>query len=577
MQEINNEAREVDFLVYRLEVDNITQALLNKFKAGVKVQRSSSIRFIHNPIYPEYLADPREHRQALGRGRADSAEHASGRDAHEDAHHVELRDERFVELRTELAARSRLLRFCSHEDGRVQRVCRPVQLDVEQHQQLRSARHHPAAGRDAGEPGVGSDCRVDVDAAGVESRRICGELRRLSRYVAVHDERRRERAGADGCGSTQHVLYTASLQAGATYYWKVVSKTNATVKNPSMIAESSTLSFTTSGSGGGGGGGTLSPFSGTPVALPGTVNAEKFDNGGEGVAYHDTTAGNTGGAVPADRRRYRGDADGGYDVGWIAAGEWLNYTVNVATAGTYTVQLRVASPSGAHAACRLQQHEQRLAGRRVPQPAAGRTGRPCPCTVTLGAGTQQMTLTVRYRRHELPHRRTSSSSAVAVDARGGGGGGGGIVAVHRDAGCDSRHDPRRAVRQRRRGRRVSRHDGRQHRRQFRATDVDIEAASEGGYDVGWIAAGEWLNYTMNVTAAGNYTVQLRVRVARRGDAPCRVQRREPGSVEERVGPRDRRLADLDHRQVPVTLGAGTQQMTIYFDTGGMNFHHATVQ
>jgi beta-glucosidase len=29
--------------------------------------------------------------------------------------------------------------------------------------------------------------------------------------------------------------------------------------------------------------------------------------------------------------------------------------------------------------------------------------------------------------------------------------------------------------------------------------------------------------------------------------------------------------------VPVTLGAGTQQMTIYFDTGGMNFHHATVQ
>jgi hypothetical protein len=29
--------------------------------------------------------------------------------------------------------------------------------------------------------------------------------------------------------------------------------------------------------------------------------------------------------------------------------------------------------------------------------------------------------------------------------------------------------------------------------------------------------------------------------------------------------------------VPVTLGAGTQQMTIYSDAGGMNFDHATVQ
>jgi hypothetical protein len=29
--------------------------------------------------------------------------------------------------------------------------------------------------------------------------------------------------------------------------------------------------------------------------------------------------------------------------------------------------------------------------------------------------------------------------------------------------------------------------------------------------------------------------------------------------------------------VPVTLGAGTQQMTIWFDTGGMNFRQATVQ
>ena len=41
---------------------------------------------------------------------------------------------------------------------------------------------------------------------------------------------------------------------------------------------------------------TAFPYLGTPVTLPGTVEAENFDNGGSGVAYSDTTAANEGGA-----------------------------------------------------------------------------------------------------------------------------------------------------------------------------------------------------------------------------------------------------------------------------------------
>src|SRR6202040_61058 len=52
------------------------------------------------------------------------------------------------------------------------------------------------------------------------------------------------------------------------------------------------------------------PFTGTPSAVPGTIQAEDFDNGGEGLAYHDTTAGNAG-------RAYR-TTD--VDIGTIAAG-----------------------------------------------------------------------------------------------------------------------------------------------------------------------------------------------------------------------------------------------------------------
>jgi hypothetical protein len=37
------------------------------------------------------------------------------------------------------------------------------------------------------------------------------------------------------------------------------------------------------------------------------------------------------------------DAGGGLNVGWTEAGDWMNYTVNVPTTGTYTVNFRVAS------------------------------------------------------------------------------------------------------------------------------------------------------------------------------------------------------------------------------------------
>jgi hypothetical protein len=40
-----------------------------------------------------------------------------------------------------------------------------------------------------------------------------------------------------------------------------------------------------------------------------------------------------------------GDSGGGYNIAWIAAGEWLKYSVNVGTSGTYMLTARVASPA----------------------------------------------------------------------------------------------------------------------------------------------------------------------------------------------------------------------------------------
>jgi len=87
------------------------------------------------------------------------------------------------------------------------------------------------------------------------------------------------------------------------------------------------------------------PYLGTPVTLPGTVQAENYDLGGENCAYHDTTAENEPGAYRNDGVdiEVTQDTGGGHDVGWVTPGEWLQYSVDVAAAGTYTLEVRYAT------------------------------------------------------------------------------------------------------------------------------------------------------------------------------------------------------------------------------------------
>jgi hypothetical protein len=87
-------------------------------------------------------------------------------------------------------------------------------------------------------------------------------------------------------------------------------------------------------------------FTGTPFSTGTPFLAANYDLGGEGVSYHDTTAFNEGGDA------YRsGAVDTTWSatanteiVGWAHAGEWMNYTVNVAKTGTYNFNASVASP-----------------------------------------------------------------------------------------------------------------------------------------------------------------------------------------------------------------------------------------
>jgi phosphatidylserine/phosphatidylglycerophosphate/cardiolipin synthase-like enzyme len=570
--EINNESREIDIVVYRLETDDITQALLNKFNAGVTVKVIVDPEQYTNIAYPEYWLThanvdrlwaagvpilQRNHAGVTHMKTLITSNYATNASSNFGPNWQRDHDY-FVSRATKTAIYNAFVNQFNWMWG-----------NTSDFVPLVTTRPNAAA---LATPASGDTVSTSTPlvwnraAWAVSYDVYLGTSPSSMTFVA--------NVPAQMVVNPPNTYsYTPSLSAGTTYYWKVVSKTNATAKNSAMTNESATQSFTTSGSGGGGGGGggggTLSPFSGTPVAVPGTVNAEKFDNGGEGVAYHDTTAGNSGGQFRTTDVDIENSNEGGFDVGWTAPGEWLNYTVNVAAAGSYTVQVRVASPGGASFHLGFNISSKVWTTVSVPATGGWQGWTTVYVPVTLGAGTQQMTILFDTGGMNLGNVTISSGS-------GGGGGGlspfsatpvvlpGTVSAEKFDNGGEG----------------VAYHDTTAGNSggAFRTTDVDIEAASEGGFDVGWVDAGEWLNYTVNVSAAGNYTAQLRV-ASPSGGATLHIGFNGPSAGQWKAVaiPATGGWQTWTTISVPVTLGAGVQQMTIYFDTAGVNLHHVQVQ
>lgn len=79
------------------------------------------------------------------------------------------------------------------------------------------------------------------------------------------------------------------------------------------------------------------PYRDTVAEIPGVIQAENFDTGADGLAFHDSDTNDQGGTgYRADRTGVdivRGN--GGYVLGYTSAGEWLEYTVDVKTPGAY--------------------------------------------------------------------------------------------------------------------------------------------------------------------------------------------------------------------------------------------------
>ena len=90
------------------------------------------------------------------------------------------------------------------------------------------------------------------------------------------------------------------------------------------------------------------PHGGPAWSVPGTIQCEDFDTGGQGIAYNDLTSSNAGGAYrPAEDVDVAptNDAGGGHHVNGTNPAEWMDYTVRVQKTDSFNLDLRCLTPS----------------------------------------------------------------------------------------------------------------------------------------------------------------------------------------------------------------------------------------
>ncbi|MEL6470627.1 MAG: carbohydrate-binding domain-containing protein [Cyanobacteria bacterium J06623_4] len=250
----------------------------------------------------------------------------------------------------------------------------------------------------------------------------------------------------------------------------------------------------------------------------------------------DSTTGNAGGAkqFSGDVDVYaNGDEGGGYHVGKTAAGEYLEYTINVAESGTYRLNARIASAKGYE-----KQFQVLVEGQEANFSQTGSTGGwnswvsiEAAETISLEAGTH--TLRVKLLTGGVILNYIEMDRIGSINNNGGTGetNDAGNSTGENDSGNGTGNsgeatDP--VADNSSGGSQPLRIEAEDYETAFDSTtgnagsakqfsgDVDVYANGDegGGYHVGKTAAGEYLEYTINVAESGTYRLNARIASAK---------------------------------------------------------------
>ncbi|MGM7719731.1 carbohydrate-binding protein [Metabacillus sp. Hm71] len=224
--------------------------------------------------------------------------------------------------------------------------------------------------------------------------------------------------------------------------------------------------------------------------VPGIIEAEDYNLGGEGVGYHDNTAENTGDVYREDGVDLRKDPEGGYAVTSNQTGEWLAYDVNIEEEGIYGLDLLTSAIKDGGKVKLILDDEIDLTGE-ISIPNTGDLNNWQTISLkdlSLPAGKHTLKLVTvqgeidisRLTLHRFDHHKKLPGTIMAADYITGGEGVGYHDLSPENIGGKYRRDA-----------------------------VDIRVNPEGGYNVGWNQAGEWLNYHVDIEKEDKYQVDIK--------------------------------------------------------------------
>lgn len=320
-----------------------------------------------------------------------------------------------------------------------------------------------------------------------------------------------------------------------------------------------------------------SPFGGTPKVIPGKIEAEEYDFGGQNVSYVDLTIGNSDGVFRNDNVDIvpTTDEGGGYTISSIGAGEWLEYTVNVNATGIYNFDVRVASPK------RDQKLHIEIDGVNVtglinvPYTGGWQNWRTVKTgNISLKQGRNRILRiymdTDGYNLNYLNVTQVMIPPPVVTTLHAPYGGEpkiipGKIEAEEYDEGGQNKgYSDNTEV-----------NTGGS---AFRNDNVDIYTTTDpgGGYTIGWVYPGEWLEYTVNVTATGVYNFEYRVSSVSSG----KTFHVELDGVNITGSVKVPNTGDWEEYQTVTTsnisLTQGIKKLRIFMETDGFNLNYVNV-
>ncbi|AFZ34972.1 Carbohydrate binding family 6 [Stanieria cyanosphaera PCC 7437] len=208
------------------------------------------------------------------------------------------------------------------------------------------------------------------------------------------------------------------------------------------------------------------------------------------------------------------DEGGGYNVGWLENGEWLEYTTNV-TEGTYDIKVRVASAIEDPGSLQVKLGDELLGTVDITGTGGWQNWQTLTIEDVQLAGSQEQSLRLEVKDGGLFNINWLEFESVGNSGK-----------------QSSFNEMSQMINN---GARIEAEsfssyydlDPLNQGNQYRYDEgVDIEQTKDegGGYNVGWLENGEWLEYTTNVTE-GTYDIKVRVASA--------IE--DPGSLQVKLG------------------------------------------